>query len=856
MTQTREAVRRVRTLGLDAVWQDVRYSLRMLRRSPAFASVAILVLALGVGVNTAVFSIVNAAFFRPLPLPAPQELVYLYQVNQYHEVLPTHVADVDFFETQHRDAFAGVTGHANIASARFTAGDETDLISGEAVESNYFDVLRVKAALGRTFGPDDGLLKMSEWAVVISYDWWTRRFQRDPAVVGRQVQLEGVIFTIIGVTAPGFVGVSDPWNPSQYWVPYRSPVPFGVRTDYVIGRLQPGVSVTHVRAIAAAQTPERQQRWAAQMNRMDAHQFLPYLVLPASDVRTPFDPRATLVPARLASAVAVVVAIVLLIASSNIAGILMARGVARSSELAVRQALGAAASRLVRQLLTESVLLAAAGGLFGLLVAWLLVAIYRLYTPSQYVVDVPLDLRVLLFTAAVCMGAGLLVGLAPALQALKVDILAALGAGVGATTRVRRRLRHGIVMPQIALAVVLLMVAGVHVHALMQIEQTDLGYDLENRVVLNVNYEEPQSRVVRLGSTGAKDAKDARDADAERTRTFYAQVFERLQALPGITGVALTSNLPVSAAQVSVPYISQDAFRSGGTDIASVSGSEVSQGYFRTMGMSVLEGRDFDSRETLTSPPVVIISAGLAKRLWPHEDPLGKSAAVYPPNPQAPAHQKPRWHTVVGVVNDVDPILHSRQENPEIYLPLNQIKGLFFTVRVVAWGRGDPATVLARLTHVITSVGPFAQVSDAQTMTQLVGEILYPRRTAAGILVACGLVGLLLASVGLYGLISYSVALRLREIGIRSTLGADRGDVIALVLREGGTVAALGAGPGVALSLVALRLTSSLVGAVPTTDVAAFLGVLVLITTVILLACYLPARRAARIDPMLVLRGL
>jgi putative ABC transport system permease protein len=838
------------------VWQDVRYSLRMLRRSPAFASVAILVLALGVGVNTAVFSIVNAAFFRPLPLPAPQELVYLYQVNQYHEVLPTHVADVDFFETQHRDAFAGVTGHANIASARFTAGDETDLISGEAVESNYFDVLRVKAALGRTFGPDDGLLKMSEWAVVISYDWWTRRFQRDPAVVGRQVQLEGVIFTIIGVTAPGFVGVSDPWNPSQYWVPYRSPVPFGVRTDYVIGRLQPGVSVTHVRAIAAAQTPERQQRWAAQMNRMDAHQFLPYLVLPASDVRTPFDPRATLVPARLASAVAVVVAIVLLIASSNIAGILMARGVARSSELAVRQALGAAASRLVRQLLTESVLLAAAGGLFGLLVAWLLVAIYRLYTPSQYVVDVPLDLRVLLFTAAVCMGAGLLVGLAPALQALKVDILAALGAGVGATTRVRRRLRHGIVMPQIALAVVLLMVAGVHVHALMQIEQTDLGYDLENRVVLNVNYEEPQSRVVRLGSTGAKDAKDARDADAERTRTFYAQVFERLQALPGITGVALTSNLPVSAAQVSVPYISQDAFRSGGTDIASVSGSEVSQGYFRTMGMSVLEGRDFDSRETLTSPPVVIISAGLAKRLWPHEDPLGKSAAVYPPNPQAPAHQKPRWHTVVGVVNDVDPILHSRQENPEIYLPLNQIKGLFFTVRVVAWGRGDPATVLARLTHVITSVGPFAQVSDAQTMTQLVGEILYPRRTAAGILVACGLVGLLLASVGLYGLISYSVALRLREIGIRSTLGADRGDVIALVLREGGTVAALGAGPGVALSLVALRLTSSLVGAVPTTDVAAFLGVLVLITTVILLACYLPARRAARIDPMLVLRGL
>jgi len=834
---------------------DVRYSLRMLRRSPAFASVAILVLALGVGVNTAVFSIVNAVFFRPLPLPAPQELVYLYQVNQYNEVLPTHVADVDFFET-HRDAFVGVTGHANIARARFTADGETDLISGEAVESNYFDVLGVRAIQGRTFGPDDGLLKTSEWAVVISYDWWTRRFRQDPAIVGRQVQLEGVIFTIVGVTTPGFVGVSDPWNPTEYWVPYRSPVPFSVRTDYVIGRLRPGVSVSDVRAIAAAQTPDRQQAWAAQMNRMDAHQFLPYLVVPASDVRTPFDPRATLVPVRLASAVAVVVVIVLLIASSNIAGILMARGVARSSELAVRQALGAAASRLVRQLLTESVLLATSGGLVGLFVAWLLVAIYRLYTPSGYVVDVPLDLRVLLFTALVCMGSGLLVGLAPALQALKVDILAALGAGVGATKRVRRRLRHGIVMPQIALAVVLLMVAGVHVHALMQVEQADLGYDLENRVVLNVNYEEPQDRLVRAGSTGAKDAKDQQEKEAERNRNFYAQAFERLQALPGITGVALTSELPVSAAQVAVPYISQDAFRSGGTDTASVSGSQVSSGYFRTMGMSVLEGRDFDSRETLTSPPVVIISAGLAKRLWPHEDALGKFAAVYPPNPLAPAHQKPRWRMVVGVVNDVDPILHGRQEHPEIYLPLTQANGLFFTVRVVAWGRGDPATVLARLTHVVTGVGPFAQVSGAQTMTQVVSEILYPRRTAAGILVASGLVGLLLASIGLYGVISYSVALRLREIGIRSTLGADRGDVIALVLREGGTVAALAAGPGVALSLLALRLTSSLVGAVPTADVAAFLCVLVLITAVIALACYLPARRAARVDPMLVLRGL
>jgi putative ABC transport system permease protein len=848
LTQTREAVRQVRTLWTDAAWQDLRSSLRMLRRSPAFSVVAVLVLALGIGVNTALFGIVNAVFFRPLPVHAPEELVYLYQIQANGRPFVTSFRDVEFFDGHYEKAFSGVTAHWG-GSVIFSADGESDRTWGEFVTASYFDVVGVKPILGRTFRPEEDDVATTGLAVVISHDLWTRRFKNDPAILGKEVRLDDKVFAVVGVMGPQFVGLSDPFRPSRFWVVWAQRDPeyryFGTG---VIGRLRPGVSLDHARAVVAVQSAQQQRYWAERWHYADQDwKPRPYVVLPASDIRMPFEPDASVVPARLVSAVTIVVAIVLLIAAANIAGILAGRGVARTNEVAVRLALGAGASRVIRQLLTESVVLSVAGGLIGLFVAWIVVALYQAYTPSRFVVDVPFDVRIVLFTAAVCVGAGLLVGLAPALQALKVNVTTALGGGsdTGATGRVRRRLRHGILIPQVALSMVLLVVAGVHVRALMHIESADLGYRVKDLVVLNVGHWDP-------GPSLKENNQAARNERAARARTFYRAVFDRIRKVPGADGVAITSSLPLSSSSSPNTFISQDAFLAGSTDASTAWEAAISTGYFQTMGMSPKRGRDFDDRDVLTSPRVAIISEAFAKRLWPAGNAIGKLLASVAPGK---TNQKIEWREVVGVVNETNPILHDVGDRPVVYTPLGQ-SWEPYGLNIVAWSRSGHATLIRQLQDAVAGADSFAEVRSVRSMTQIAGEFLYPRRTAASLLVACGLVGLLLASIGLYGVISYSVVQRLREIGIRSTLGADRRNIIALVLREAATVAAMGAVPGVGLSLVALRLTSNVIGPVPTFDVVTFLAVPPLTMAVILLASYIPARRAARMDPMAVLRGL
>jgi putative ABC transport system permease protein len=854
MTQTREAVRAVRTIWPDVLWQDLRHAARMLRRSPAFATLAILVLALGIGVNTAVFSIVNAVFFRPMPVHAPEELVYLYQVlPARNQVVPTSYRDLEYFRL-HNEAFAGLTAHGS-GKAMFAADGEADLVQGEWVAANYFDVVGVKPILGRTFRPEEDDVSSTDLAIVISHDLWTRRFEGDRDIIGKRVRLDDKFFSIVGVTGPEFVGLSDPWTPSRYWVTsvqyygqeYRR---MGVG---LIGRLKPGVALHQASAIVAVQV---QQMWRGRVNPdgTPLHPN-PYVVLPASDVRMPFTPTASVVPARLLSAVTIVVAIVLLIAAANIAGVLMARGVTRASELAVRQALGAGTSRLVRQLLTESVLLAAAGGAAGMFVAWMGVRLYQACTPARFVVAVPLDFRVLAFTAAVCLSAGLLVGLAPAAQAQNVDVIAGLGGGAGAgqTRRTRGRLRHGIVIPQIALSVVLLVVAGVHVRTLTLIEAADLGYRVDDLVVMNFSRWDPAGQNRMFPPHDAAAAKAFAERAAEQSRIFSREVFANIRDLPEAAGVALASTLPVNSWSMNPQsIISQESFLAGGAAGMTASSVSISPNYFQTMGMALRQGRDFDDRDALTSPRVAVISDSLARRLWPAGNGIGRSVAFYSPDHPA---QRVEWLEVVGIVNEVDPVLHDIGDRPLVYVPVAQ-QWHASAPYALAWGRGDPSAIIQSLKRAITSADPFAQVSRVQTMRQAVAEILYPRRAAAAILTGAGLVGLLMAAIGLYGVISYSVAQRLREVGIRSALGANRRDIVTLVLREGAFVTVLGAVPGFGLSLLALRLTSNLVGPVPTTDMVTFGSVPVVIAAVILLACYLPARRAARVDPMVVLRGL
>lgn len=850
------APRNVRAAWLDATWQDVRSSAITLRRRPAFAATSILVLALGIGVATAIFSVVNAVFFRSLGLERPEELVYLYQVLPRHrQIAITGYPDLEFFR-QGNTVFAGLTAHWGL-SMPFTIDGQTTSLPGEQVAANYFDVLGVRPVLGRTFTSAEDDPATTELAIVISYGLWQRRFGSASDVVGRTVQVGGhyigaKTFTVVGVAPADFRGLSDPWSPTEFWVTSVQYHGADYRTAGVglIGRLAPGVTLEQARAAIAVLNEqlfqERSRNWPAPSATAAARTANPALMLPVGDVRMPFDPGAEVVPVRLATAVSVVVALVLLVATSNVAGILRARGVARTGEIAVRRALGTSAFRLVRQLGTESLLLSFGSGLVGLLVAASLVGLYRAYTPDRFLVPVSLNVPVLLFAFVLCMVVGVLIALAPAVQALRVDVARALGGGPGATSRGRMYLRHGVVVPQVAASLILLLVAGVHSRSLMDLEMGSPGYDIDGLAVVDTWLSLPRPSGPRSPTQDAENA--------ERHRRFYHQLHARVQRTVGAESVAVASGLPVAERSGLAPtYVSQDDLSANASDLARAFPVEVSEGYFRTVGIPLRRGRDFDARDLPGAPAVAIISESLAARMWPYGEALGKMLAQYDPERTS---RSPRWLTVVGVAGDTAPILHTSTPTPLVYVPLSQQWSPNASQIVARVDDSRAAAVIANLNTAVTSSDRAGTVFRSRSMRQIVGDLLYPRRAAAGILLASGLLGLLLSAVGLYGVISYSVAQRLREISIRMAVGADHRGIVRLVLREALAAAVTGALIGLPLGLAALRTTATLVGPAPRVDASTFIIVPLLVWAVIVAACYLPAQRAARTDPATLLRSL
>jgi predicted permease len=653
---TREAVRDVRATWLDSIWQDVRFSLATLRRAPAFATMAVLVLGLGIGVNTAIFSLVNAAFFAPIPVERPEELVYVYQFLPSRQTVTTSYRDLEFFR-EHNDVFSGLTAHW-ARQLSLTIGDEPTMAPGEVVTANYFDVLGVKPILGRAFSSAEDGPSTTQRAIVIGDAFWTRRFARAPAALGAVVRIEGQPFTVVGVMPPGFHGLSDPWAPTDCWVTaaqiygdaYRR---FGTG---IIGRLQPGVTLDQARAAIAVQN---EQLWRESLARLssslrrspDATEHRgpnPMVLLPVVDVRTPASPDDELVPMRLAASVATVVALVLLVAAANIAGLLSARGLARAQDVAVRRALGASGVRLVRQLALEGLGLAFAGGVVGLALASWLLRLYRAYTPQRYVVVAAFDTHVLLFVSVLCVIVGSLVSIAPALQTLRVNVVAMLTGTSGPTARARRWLRHGIVVPQIAAALLLLLVAGMHVRTLAPLETTRPGYDLDGLTVLSIGYTEPLPPRPEPPSA-------AREAErAERARRFLRELTNRIDGLPNRADVTLASNLPTYDQGGQPPFTtSRDAIASGGGETTGAFTSQVSAGYFRTLGIPLRQGRDFDMRDVRETTHVAIVSETVANRLWPGRSPIGRELAQYDP---ARPPERIDWLTVVGVVGDTTPI--------------------------------------------------------------------------------------------------------------------------------------------------------------------------------------------------------
>jgi len=881
VTQTREAVHDVRSTFLDSIRQDVRFAIRGFRRSPGFTFVAVLVLALGIAANTTIFSIINAVLFRPVSVPEARELQFISVRLRQGPDIPHAVPYSSFEEiVRRRDIFGGVAGYLP-EFAKIGTGLAATRVAGERVTTDYFDVLHVRAALGRTFVPSDDLAGAAS-AIIVSDRFWRARLGANPHAVGTTIDLRPLSFhdsysgyhtpyTIIGVMPPGFSGLSSAWMPAKYWVPLRQRTVDAVAGEnaegmyggsaevqlesggvMIVARLQPGVTDGALRgAVLTAERNMREFRWAtARGVRLEKEHLV---CAGASRGLLPFDPRRQVVPTRLALALMIVPGMVLLIAAINLAGILMARGVTRRGEIGIRLALGAGRARVARHVLTETILLSLAGAFAALALSRAFIGLFLAYMPSRIgpgpvgllsiSLDVPIDVRVLIFTVALGVAAGILVGLTPALQVLRTDVLAALsGASTGAPATARWRMRRWIVVPQICLSLVLLLAAGVLVRGLLEAEFADRGFNPDR-----VAYADVALPATPGWQTMTKERWPAENA---RQTALYMQMLEQVRGLPVVEHAALATKSSWNGDQWGgSSVVTRRSYAAGQNRW--VSAGEVSVGYFDTMGIPILRGRAFNEHDTATSTRVAIVCERLAQLLWPHKDPIGEYIANFDPSSGS---GKPAWLLVVGLAKEVKVPGREDRWTPFFYVPIEQ-QARMPEASIVARGRAGSRDLLKTVTEGIVAAHPEAEIPRARTMDEEIGEVLYPRRLGAAILAVSGLFGLLLSTVGLYGVVSYSAAQRLREIGIRAALGAGRRDILALLLRDGLLALGIGVGCGVALGFAAVRVVSGMVVALPALDVLTLVTVPALLSAVILAACLLPAHRAARVNPIDVLRA-
>ena len=809
-------------------FQDLRFGVRMLLKSPGFTAVAVLSLALGVGVNTSIFSLINAVLLRPLPVEDPGRLVSIYHRSaQGAGSFSSTAYPVYEYYRDHNEVFSGLMAFCRVP-INLRIGEETERIPAEIVTGNYFSVLGVKPILGRAFLPEEDRTLGAHPVVVLSYGLWQRRFGGDSGLVGRTITLNGYSFTVVGIAPRNFRGVVLDWgDPPEIWAPmmmYREAVPafggidplhrWGMDWLLVTGRLKPGVSLAQARAAMAtlaaqmAQAhPERRKEWAT-------------VLLPAHQARFWPTYRDSIV--NYLGVLMAVVGLVLLIACFNVANLMLARAAKRQREIAVRLALGAGRSRLVRQLLTESVLLSLLGGAAGLLVAvWTSGVLTSFYRPFriQMALDTSLDARVLGFAFLVSLLTGILFGLAPVRQASRLDLVPALKSEASALLPGLRRfsLRNGLVVAQVALCLVLLIGAGLFLKTLRNAQAEDVTFDAGNVLLLNVD---PATR----GYTES------------RGQQFYSQLLERVRALPGVRSASLVSIIPLGGLR-------------GGTDITvdkqtlQVNLNWVSPGYFQTIGIPLLRGRDFTERDHPGAPRVAVVNEQMARRFWPGQDAIGKQFQLTRPRVSV---------EIVGVVRDGKMRNFREQARPGFYLPLDQHYCPQMTLEVRT--AGGPAGMLGAVRREVQALDKDLPLGEFRTLKTHLSSALSQERMTAALLSALGLLALVLAAIGLYGVISFSVAQRTREIGIRVALGAQSSQVLRVVLRQGMFLTLIGLGIGLAAAAVLTRFTASLLYGVSPTDPLTFAGVSFLLAALTLAASYIPARRATQVDPMVALR--
>jgi putative ABC transport system permease protein len=803
------------------LWQDLRYAGRTIRRAPAFTLLAIVTIAIGVGANAAIFSVVNAILLRPLPYPRADELVIVAQGNRVTKQSGNDATPANFLEWRTRNrSFAGL---AAFVETRPTVafGETPERINGSQVSANFFDVLGVRAAIGRTFQPADDPLGAPRVAV-IGDGLWRDRFAAAPDIVGRTLRINNELHTIVGVLPPGidYPSKAQVWFSTHWRVPddpLLSPAddPSAQRSHgyfSAVGRFKPGV--TFDAAVADM------DRVAIELERdyPTANQNLGSFLVPLRDDLVA-DVRSTTLLLFAA------VGLLLLIATANVSGLLMARATARQQEISVRAALGATRSRIIAQLLTESVLLALAGGVAGTLLAMWLVAPLVALSPADLTVagDVQIDRRVLLFCLGVSGLAGVLFGLAPARQLSRADIHDELKQSARGTVGARhRRVRAILVAGEIALSLVLLVAAGLTVRSFIRVQQVPIGFNPDHVLTLTVS--PPSSRY--------------------NTQALRADFWERLafglRRVPGVEIAGAISRLPLlpgnSTRGIAVKDLPANV-------AASAHYRTANPDYFRAMGIPILGGRAFTDADRDGRPRTAIISHAAAQRFWPGRNPIGETFQIDVPGPEI---------TIVGIAGDVRSASLESTPPPTIYVPYRQDAFPFMTFVLKTSAPAGALTPAVRA--VVAQVDRDIPVPALRTMDEQLSNSLTRRRFSVTLLIAFGVTAVVLAAVGLYGVLAFIVSQRRREIGVRIALGATARNIVTDVLGQGLRLAALGMALGLALALATTRVMAALLFGTSPTDVATYAGAATLLTIVAIAASLIPAVRASRVDPLKALR--
>ena len=801
---------------------DLRYSLRVLIKNPAFTATALLTLALGIGVNTAIFSAVDSVLLRPLPMREPDRVVSVWEHSLRVGIDRNDVAPANFVDLRNQNrVFEGVGAFGDF-NMNLTGQGEPARLEGRVVTADVFNLLGVKPALGRTIHPEDDQDGRHR-VVVLSDRLWQRRFNSDPSIVGQNITLNNESYTVIGVMPPDFF---FPDREAEMWTPWAmSPDEASGRGDHylrVMARLKPGVTIeqanAEVETIAgrlSTEHPRTNEGLGFSVNSFHEDYV--------GSLRTPI------------LILFAAVALVLLIACANVANLLLAQATSRRREIAIRIALGARRFVIVRQLLVESLLLAVGGGVLGVMgaiwgVQWLSALVPESLSQLE---SVTIDARVLVFTLGVTVLTALVFGALPAFHASRAKPGETLGevgrdSSGGMSGRYVRRV---LVVAEVALAVVLLVGAGLLIRSFQRLRQVDPGFRTDNLLTM---------RVVLPGT---------KYRTSEQRRVFYDELLRRVDELPGVESAGIITFLPLSTSGLNFSFSVEGRAMPGDMNLPLALYRVVSPDYFRTMDIPLQRGRVFDSRDTAESPPVIVVNRRLAEEFWPGEDPTGKRlkiGSVDSPNP---------WAVVAGVVADVRQSGLYGEQTFEIYVPYAQERRGFVAPRdLIVRTSGDASSLAGAVRQAVWAVDKDQPISDVRTMDQVLARVVSRERFQTLLLALFATLALALACVGLYGVISYAVVQRTHEIGVRMALGAQPGDVLRLVINQGMLLTLIGLAIGVVAAFAVTRVMTEMLFGVTPTDPLTFAGVPIVLGVIALLACYVPARRATKVDPLVALR--